>query len=182
MLNQKFNRYMDDIKDELARQQDMLEEKDKRIKDLRKKLAMAGDDGEKTRIQSQVADAESHFAEVVTKETDDQFQRVLEEGTTRRDQVKTLSDEVSALLLDSILRGAGAVLDKVLIKDAANSVAHRTGVFMKCMQEVFVSDQLPQAGNLLTKAVQQEEMAALQTRLMAERAQSINCIKLEMSN
>ena len=25
-------------------------------------------------------------------------------------------------------------------------------------------------------------MAALQTRLMAERAQSINCIKLEMSN
>ena len=71
MLNQKFLRYMDDVKDELARQQDMLEEKEKRVKDLRKKLAAAGDDGEKNRLQAQAAEAESYFAEAVTKATDE---------------------------------------------------------------------------------------------------------------
>lgn len=52
MMRQKFDRYTDDMKDEFARQTDELEEKDKRVRDIRKRLVAATEESEKKRLQA----------------------------------------------------------------------------------------------------------------------------------
>ena len=67
----------------------------------------------------------------------------MDEVQTRRDQTKTLCDELNVLRLDGMLIRASVILDSIIIDDPSNGVKQRHRAMMKALEEVFVQDQFP---------------------------------------